>query len=299
MAITGINSFLLDCHTNDNISEIEAEFGVKGFAIVVRLWQKIYSEKGYYCEWTKRSPLLFLANWFGGNSGVTVSLINEIVDRCLSNGIFDAAMHEQYSILTSHRIQEQYFGVVKRREEILVKKEYLLVSVAKIKGIAYENDVSACRIPENVCGKETSEVKGSKEKNNIVAATAKPQTATTPFADDSFEIRCTDMVISSCLQTFPNSKVPRTQEEKQKWAMEIGRMKRLDGRQENEIMQALNYAITDAFWKTNIRSTKKFREKFETLIVQSRGKGNRRNNFNHFKQNQYDFDALEKELLSN
>lgn len=94
MAKEGIPSFLLDCRTNDNISEIEAEYGVKGFAVVVRLWQKIYAEKGYYCEWVERSPLLFLSNWFGGNSGVTVSLINEIVKRCLNNGIFDAKMHE-------------------------------------------------------------------------------------------------------------------------------------------------------------------------------------------------------------
>ena len=130
-----MDSFLLDCHTNDNISEIEAEFGVKGFAVVVRLWQKIYSEKGYYCEWIERSPLLFLSNWFGGNSGVTVSLIKDIVSRCLKNGIFDVKMYEEYSILTSARIQKQYFDVVKRREEILVKKEYLLVSVDKMKGL--------------------------------------------------------------------------------------------------------------------------------------------------------------------
>lgn len=167
MAKEGMPSFLLDCRTNDNISEIEAEYGVKGFAVVVRLWQKIYAEKGYYCEWIERSPLLFLSNWFGGNSGVAVSLINEIVKRCLNNGIFDAKMHEDYSILTSERIQEQYFDVVKRRKEILVKKQYLLVSVDKIKGVVYENDVSVCRNQKNVCRNDTREGKGSISKGNI------------------------------------------------------------------------------------------------------------------------------------
>ncbi len=164
MAKEGIPSFLLNCRTNDNISEIEAEYGVKGFAVVVRLWQKIYAEKGYYCEWIERSPLLFLSNWFGGNSGVTISLINEIVKRCLNNGIFDSRMHEDYSILTSARIQEQYFDVVKRRKEILVKKEYLLVSVGKIEGIVYENNVSVCRTPKNACRNDTREGKVSKGK---------------------------------------------------------------------------------------------------------------------------------------
>lgn len=166
MAKVGMDSFLLDCHTNDNISEIEAEYGVKGFAVVVRLWQKIYCEKGYYCEWVERSPLLFLSNWFGGNSGVTVNLIMDIVSRCLGNGIFNAEMYENYSILTSARIQKQYFDVVKRREEILVKKEYLLISVDKIKGIVYENEISVCRNQKNVCRNDTSKVKESKEKKS-------------------------------------------------------------------------------------------------------------------------------------
>ena len=170
MAKEGIGSFLLDCHTNDNISEIEAEFGVKGFAVVVRLWQKIYSEKGYYCEWINRSPLLFLSNWFGGNSGVTISLITEIVERCLNNGIFDGRMYEKYSILTSARIQQQYFDVVKRREGIPVKKEYLLISVDKIKGIAYKNDDSACRNEKNVCRNSTSKEKQSEVKEDITVS---------------------------------------------------------------------------------------------------------------------------------
>ena len=175
MAKIGMDSFLLDCHTNDNISEIEAEYGVKGFAIVVRLWQKIYCEKGYYCEWIDRSPLLFLTNWFGGNSGVTVNLIMDIVSRCLKNGIFNAKMHEDYSILTSERIQTQYFDVVKRRECIPIKKEYLLISVDKIKGIVYENDVSVNRNAKNVCRNETSKVKeskGNKKENNMCKADA-------------------------------------------------------------------------------------------------------------------------------
>lgn len=170
MAKEGIDSFLLDCHTNDNISEIEAEFGVKGFAVVVRLWQKIYCEKGYYCEWIARSPLLFLSNWFGGNSGVTISLITEIVERCLNNGIFNRQMHEKYSILTSERIQEQYFNVVKRREGIPVKKEYLLISVDKIKGIAYENANSVCRNDKNVCRNSTSKEKESEVKEEITVS---------------------------------------------------------------------------------------------------------------------------------
>ena len=40
MAKVGIESFLLDCHTNDNMAEIEAAYGIKGFAVIVKLWQR-------------------------------------------------------------------------------------------------------------------------------------------------------------------------------------------------------------------------------------------------------------------
>jgi len=118
----------------------------------------------------------------------------------------------------------------------------------------------------------------------------------------SFEYQCVDMLIKSCIAVFSNSKVPRTAEERRKWAVEIERMKRLDGRSEADIIEALTYATTDGFWKSNIRSTKKFREKFETLIVQSRAKPGRKmnnNQFSQFQQNDYDFEDLESQLRAN
>lgn len=111
--------------------------------------------------------------------------------------------------------------------------------------------------------------------NNIIVEpeAQRPQKQLSKMVIGAFELQCVDMLIASCVAVFPNSKVPRTEVEKYKWGLEIERMKRLDKRTEPEIIEALTYATTDSFWKTNIRSTKKFREKFETLLIQSRGKG--------------------------
>ena len=46
----GIDYFSLDCYMDDKVKMIQAEFGLKGFAIIVKLWQIIYREHGYYCE---------------------------------------------------------------------------------------------------------------------------------------------------------------------------------------------------------------------------------------------------------
>ena len=71
-----------------------------------------------------------------------------------------------------------------------------------------------------------------------------------------FEYQCVDILVRSCVAVFPNSKVPKTEDEKKKWAVEIERMKRLDGRGEADIVEALAFATTDGVWKSNIRSTR-------------------------------------------
>ena len=98
---------------------------------------------------------------------------------------------------------------------------------------------------------------------------------------------------------MPGAKVPKTAAERQKWAVEIEKMKRIDKRSEEEIQKALNYAVTDSFWKTNIRSTGKFRKQFETLLLQSRQRTDRnrqqaapKNRFHNLEEHGYDYDKM-------
>ena len=297
----GLDYFELDCHMEEKVRLIQAEFGLKGFAIVVKLYQKIYGGFGYYCEWNEDSLLLFMSE-NGVSSRDEKNLISEIVAACIRRNIFSEKLFNEFGILTSYGVQKRYLNAVSRREKVELIKEYLLVSVGKNQCNVCINSINVNRNSVNVCSNSQSREEKSREDNNIVATPAEPKPATVSFQDGSFEIRCVDMIINSCLKTFPNSKVPRTISEKQKWAIEIDRMKRIDKRSEEDIVNALDYALTDSFWQTNIRSAKKFREKFETLIVQSRKNRNRgdiKNSFNNFTQNIYDFDELEKELLSN
>ena len=297
----GLDYFELDCHMEEKVRLIQAEFGLKGFAIVVKLYQKIYGGFGYYCEWNEDSLLLFMSE-NGVSSRDEKNLISEIVAACIRRNIFSEKLFNEFGILTSYGVQKRYLNAVSRREKVELIKEYLLISVGKNQDNVCINSINVNRNSVNVCSNSQSREEKSREDNNIVATPAEPKPATVSFQDGSFEIRCVDMIINSCLKTFPNSKVPRTISEKQKWAIEIDRMKRIDKRSEEDIVNALDYALTDSFWQTNIRSAKKFREKFETLIVQSRKNRNRvniKNSFNNFTQNIYDFDELEKELLSN
>ena len=155
------------------------------------------------------------------------------------------------------------------------------------------------------------EIRDREREKELIVAPQGNGSATDPSGTSEkdsvgdFEYQCVDMLIQSCVAVFPNSKVPKTEADKRKWAVEIERMKRLDGRAEADIIEALTFATTDGFWKSNIRSTKKFREKFETLIVQSRAKQARNarqgygNQFNQFPRQDYDFAELERILVEN
>lgn len=122
MAKSKLDWFKLDCQTDDKIALIEAEFGLVGFAVVVKLWQKIYGTEGYYCEWNKDVALVFAKK-----INVGANAVSEIVARCIKRGIFDEGMYNEFGILTSHGIQQRYFDAVSRRKFIEAEKRYLLL----------------------------------------------------------------------------------------------------------------------------------------------------------------------------
>ena len=123
--ISGIPYFPLECKLDDKLALIEAEFGLTGFGVVVKLWQKIYS-LGYYLEWTNEVGLLFAREvGLGGSS------VSEILSAAIKRGIFNKALYDKYGILTSSGIQARYFEAVKRRKSVEVDSRYLLVDVTQ------------------------------------------------------------------------------------------------------------------------------------------------------------------------
>lgn len=159
---TGLEYFSLDCKLDDNFTMIQNDFGLKGFAIVVKLYQLIYGERGYYCEWNKNNLLRFLSvNHLGS---CDENLVGDIVASCIKRGIFSKEIYDRYRILTSRGIQKRYFAALSRRTVIEVRKDLLLVSVPKNAIIVDKNSKSVYENPENVCDNPQSKVKKSKYK---------------------------------------------------------------------------------------------------------------------------------------
>lgn len=188
-----LDYFELDCHMEEKVRLIQAEFGLKGFAIVVKLYQKIYGELGYYCEWNEDSLLLFMSE-NGVSSRDERNLVNEIVMACIRRGIFSKELFDKFGILTSYGVQKRYLNATAKREKVELKKEYLLISDAeKTKNVAINsissgrNSISGGRNEQSrVEESRVEESKVEKRKEGARAGVAPSTTASQMIDERSF-----------------------------------------------------------------------------------------------------------------
>lgn len=156
----GLDYFELDCRMDEKMEMIEAQYGLKGFAVVVKLYQHIYQGHGYYCEWSPDISFLWAARCSGshgdargnvGNvfpegsalSGFPKNLINEIVEASIRRGIFSGDMFKRYGILTSSGIQKRYLNAVTKRKDVKLEKRYLLIDVPENRVSSVNNSINS------------------------------------------------------------------------------------------------------------------------------------------------------------
>ena len=141
--------FKLDCQCDDKIDLIEAEFGLKGFAVVIKLYQKIYGGEGYFCQWNDDIALLFAKR-----NGVSEGAVREIVSRCAQRGIFHQGMLDNFGILTSHGIQKRYYDCTERRKSSIIRPEYALIQQEEREADSRKKVPGKAEIPLNTVEKQ-------------------------------------------------------------------------------------------------------------------------------------------------
>lgn len=111
----------VDMDQDDKVALIEAQHGLVGFGVVIKLLMKIYKH-GYFYEWTEKQQLLF-----SKRVNVDINSINVIINDCIKWELFDKEAFETYKVLTSKGIQKRYMEAVGRRQKVKIYKEYLLL----------------------------------------------------------------------------------------------------------------------------------------------------------------------------
>lgn len=137
----GLEYFPLDCSFDDSMQFVEAKHGMEGFAVVIKLWQKIYKFEGYYTPWQEKNEYLFAKE-----TGIELDVIKGIVSTCFGEGIFHRGMFTRHYILTSSGIQERWLRVITdaKRKGVEINPAFSLLGVSSEK-----TGVNSEETPEN------------------------------------------------------------------------------------------------------------------------------------------------------
>ena len=283
----GLDYFELDCQLDDKTRLIQAEFGLKGFAIVVKLYQKIYGGHGYYCEWDDDTILLFMSE--NGLDSEKKSLIKSITDACIRRGLFSKELYTKYGILTSHGIQKRYINAVSRRESVKMEKAYLLVEVAKNNISVDGKTVNVCRNSENVDGNGQRRVEKSREEKEKILEKKAASPIRGKSAVEFIEEMQFGSEVTEALKDWVKYKI-----EKGRGYGAVGLRKLLE-HVEKMLAQYGDKAVADIIVESIASG-------YEGIAWANIGNGSRRkksaagNRFNNFPQRSYDYDELEKRM---
>ena len=258
----GLDYFELDCHMDEKVRLVQAEYGLKGFAVFVKLLQEIYGGYGYYCEWTQDRELLFASE--NGLNGGSQQLLGDIVEACIRRNIFSERLFKEYGILTSSGVQKQYLKATVKREVVELKKEYLLISIPENTKNVVINSISSGRNAISDTGNAQSREEKSKEDIKEYAGAHKKHFA------------------------------PPTVEEVKAYCLE--RKNKVDPQKFVDFYACKGWMVGKNHmkdWKASVRT-------WEKNIQNQRAPAQNGNKFNNMMQTDYgDMSELEKSLLSN
>jgi len=82
---------------------------------------------------------------------------------------------------------------------------------------------------------------------------------------ESSDIEAANYLWSCIKERLPNHKEPNLDD----WTMEISKMRRIDKREPEMIMDAIKWATQDSFWQANIMSPAKLRKHFDMMQSQA------------------------------
>jgi len=121
----GLEFFIHDTDMSEDskIKILSGRHGLVGFAVYVRLLEMIYKERGYFLYFGNEESELFAID-----NRINDTELRSILETCFFKDLFDRAIYEKYNILTSERIQKNFFRSCKRRAIVRYFKELFMIS---------------------------------------------------------------------------------------------------------------------------------------------------------------------------
>lgn len=125
----GIKYFSLDVIFDTQLEVIVDKLDIKSLGVIVRIWQHIYKNYGYFTPYDE-DELHMIRKQCGTTS---IEELEKIIKLMLEKNLFSKDMFEKHNILTSKRLQENFYQATRNRTKDGIYKDYMLVSYARNK----------------------------------------------------------------------------------------------------------------------------------------------------------------------
>lgn len=184
----GLDFFGLDVNflSHIKVRRIVRACGLKSVPVLIQLLSNIYKYKGYYIEWNEDECFAI-----ADDIGIAERAVQEIVNKSLQVGLFNSEMFNNYGILTSERIQDQYFTAVSKRKSVDYDARFALISLKNVKN-AINVDINRIDSAMNTQSK-VKESKVNKSSKNIVEK-SRPHTETTSKESEQTNTTCQEII---------------------------------------------------------------------------------------------------------
>ena len=188
LAKVGLDYFALDVNflSHIKIRKIMRACGLQSIPVLVQLLSNIYKYKGYYIEWNSDECFVI-----ADDVGVAERAVSEIVEKSLQVGLFNSEMFEKYKILTSERIQDQYFAAVSKRKSVEYDARFALISLKDARNVI---NVDINRIDSTINSQsKVKESKVNKSSKNTVEK-SRLHTETTSKESEQTNATCQEII---------------------------------------------------------------------------------------------------------
>lgn len=142
--------------TNDEkISDLRMNYGSVAIDVWIVLLDLIYGDKGYYIEYgdekSKNRVIWKILGTIRGKYPPTPETVSEIIDGLVACELFSGDLYKS-GILSSKRIQEQFYQATVERKAVEINLDYWLLDYEKMEKLSSRSSILRLFDNQTICG---------------------------------------------------------------------------------------------------------------------------------------------------
>ena len=198
---------------------------------------------------------------FCDDNNIYIDVYINTLNVCINYGLFNKDIYNKYHILTSKRIQNNYFVATERRKSVDMLSLLLCIDVninpLNVNINPLNVNINRIDVP---CGTQRKEDK----RKELNTTSKKIDVDINKFDVDTIEFKLSLYLKTLIIKNNPNAKTPVNL---LSWSKTVDLMIRIDKRSSDQIKKIIKKSQTHSFWKTNILSMEALRAQFDKVTM--------------------------------